>query len=199
MTAWRRVPKYLRPEQSDRRQRGGHHGDFRRASAVIACSSGLALACGFGMGGTSSTSRDRRSCCRTSTGCPTGLRRRVRPERLRLVLGTQVNGRLAGRFRLPSALLTCGLRHHGGGRQGLSSSSSLRARRPRRGVVPSLCFLFGSGFLGPNAMALALQRYPGTRQGRRPPSSGPSSSGWEDWPRRWRASAGRRTRTPWSS
>jgi DHA1 family bicyclomycin/chloramphenicol resistance-like MFS transporter len=75
------------------------------------------------------------------------------------ILGGLVNSRLVVHFR-PSALLTtgCVLMISGAAVllvQVLTEFAGLPV------FIPAVfCFLFGSGFLGPNALALALQRYP---------------------------------------
>jgi DHA1 family bicyclomycin/chloramphenicol resistance-like MFS transporter len=75
------------------------------------------------------------------------------------ILGGLVNARLVGLFR-PSALLTTGCLL-------MMASATVLLALVLTGFaglpvfIPAVfCFLFGSGFLGPNALALALQRYP---------------------------------------
>jgi DHA1 family bicyclomycin/chloramphenicol resistance-like MFS transporter len=75
------------------------------------------------------------------------------------ILGGLVNSRLVGRFRPPALLTTgCVLMITGAAVllvQVLTGFAGLPV------FIPAVfCFLFGSGFLGPNALALALQRYP---------------------------------------
>ena len=75
------------------------------------------------------------------------------------ILGAQINGRLVGRFRA-SALLTAGCVVMIGSAGVLLAVVATGFGGLTGYVMAVLCFLFGSGFLGPNAMALALQRYP---------------------------------------
>jgi DHA1 family bicyclomycin/chloramphenicol resistance-like MFS transporter len=76
-----------------------------------------------------------------------------------MVIGAQVNGALASRFG-PSTLLTAGLVTM------LTAGSILvtvvvTGAVGLPGVIPSLfAFMFGCGFVGPNAVALGLQHYP---------------------------------------
>jgi DHA1 family bicyclomycin/chloramphenicol resistance-like MFS transporter len=75
------------------------------------------------------------------------------------IAGAQVNGQLAAHFRAP-VLLTAGCLIMIGG--GALVLLMIRARSTGlAGFIPAaICFLFGSGFVGTNAIALALQRYP---------------------------------------
>jgi MFS transporter, DHA1 family, multidrug resistance protein len=76
-----------------------------------------------------------------------------------MVIGAQVNGHLAGRFG-PSALLTNGLITMVGGGTVLVTIVVTGAVG-LVGVIPALfVVMYGFGFVGPNAVALALQRYP---------------------------------------
>jgi DHA1 family bicyclomycin/chloramphenicol resistance-like MFS transporter len=75
------------------------------------------------------------------------------------ILGAQVNGRLVGRFRA-GALLTAGCVIMIGSAGVLLAIVATGFGGLTGYIASMLCFLFGSGFLGPNAMALALQRYP---------------------------------------
>jgi DHA1 family bicyclomycin/chloramphenicol resistance-like MFS transporter len=75
-----------------------------------------------------------------------------------LIIGAQVNGRLAGRIG-PSALLTAGLSTMAV--SGAVLVLIVLSGGGLAGVITALfVVMFGWGFVGPNAVALALERYP---------------------------------------
>jgi DHA1 family bicyclomycin/chloramphenicol resistance-like MFS transporter len=75
------------------------------------------------------------------------------------ILGGVVNARLVGHFR-PSTLLTAGCVLMMAAAAVLLVLVLTQFAGLPVFIPAVLCFLFGSGFLGPNALALALQRYP---------------------------------------
>jgi len=76
-----------------------------------------------------------------------------------MIIGAQINGRLAERFG-PSTLMTAGLITQASGGLALVAFV-LSGAVGLAGVIPALFLvMFGNGFVGPNAVSLALQRYP---------------------------------------
>ena len=121
---------------------------------------GYALACGLGMGGMFAYIAGSSFVLQNVYGLSPQMYGIVFAlNAAGLIIGAQVNGRIAGRIG-PSVLLTAGLTSMvlcgavlvavvGTGRGGLL------------GVIAALFVaMFGWGFVGPNAVALALERYP---------------------------------------
>jgi MFS transporter, DHA1 family, multidrug resistance protein len=159
VTAWRRVPETLKPEL---RSSGGLGATMGTMVAVgrDRVFLGYALACGLGMGGTFAYIAGSSFVLQNVYGLsPQWYGLVFALNACGLVLGAQVNGRLAGRFG-PSVLLTYGLITMAAAGAILLVIVSTGAVG-LVGVVPSLfLFMFGCGFVGPNSVALALQRYP---------------------------------------
>jgi DHA1 family bicyclomycin/chloramphenicol resistance-like MFS transporter len=121
---------------------------------------GYALACGLGMGGTFAYIAGSSFVLQNVYGLSPQVYGIVFAlNACGLVIGAQVNGRLAGRVG-PSALLTGGLIAMATGGMFLVAIVST-ATVGLAGVIPCLfLMMFGCGFVGPSAVALALQRYP---------------------------------------
>ncbi|MGO8862908.1 MAG: multidrug effflux MFS transporter [Acidimicrobiales bacterium] len=158
-SAWLRVPETL-PEQyrshDSLRSAPGSFVRIARDRVFL----GLALAYGFGMGGVFVYAVGSSFVLQNVYG----LSAQVYAALFAVggcgwILGAQINGRLVGRFRA-SALLTAGCVVMIGSAGVLLAVVATGFGGLTGYVMAVLCFLFGSGFLGPNAMALALQRYP---------------------------------------
>jgi DHA1 family bicyclomycin/chloramphenicol resistance-like MFS transporter len=121
---------------------------------------GYALACGLGMGGTFAYIAGSSFVLQNVYGLSPQIYGLVFAlNACGLIIGAQVNGRLAARFG-PSRLLTCGLITMATGGAVLLTVVATGAVG-LAGVVPALfAVMFGCGFVGPNSLALALQRYP---------------------------------------
>ena len=158
-TAWRRVPETLSPE---RRASGTVWSTLATMVSVgrDRIFLGYALACGLGMGGTFAYIAGSSFVLQNVYGLSPKIYGLVFALiACGLVLGAQVNGRLAERFG-PSALLTNGLITMATGGTVLVTVVATGAVG-LAGVVPSLfVMMYGFGFVGPSAIALALQRYP---------------------------------------
>ena len=159
LVAWWRVPetwpRHLRPS--------GHLWSTLTPMVSIARDRvflGYALACGLGMGGMFAYIAGSSFVLQNVYGLSPQVYGVVFAlNALGLIIGAQVNGRVVGRIG-PSALLTAGLATMAvcgavlvvivtSGRSGLA------------GVIVALFVaMFGWGFVGPNAVALALERYP---------------------------------------
>jgi MFS transporter, DHA1 family, multidrug resistance protein len=158
-SAWWRVPETLPP---DRRATGsvwstvGTMVSVGRDRVFL----GYALACGLGMGGTFAYIAGSSFVLQNVYGLsPQTYGLVFAFNACGMVIGAQVNGRLAGRFG-PSVLLTSGL-------VTMVAAGAVLVTVVVTGVVglvgviPALfAMMFGFGFVGPNAVALALQRYP---------------------------------------
>jgi DHA1 family bicyclomycin/chloramphenicol resistance-like MFS transporter len=159
LIAWWRVPetwpRHLRPS--------GHPWSTLAPMVSIARDRvflGYALACGLGMGGMFAYIAGSSFVLQNVYGLSPQMYGVVFAlNALGLIIGAQVNGRVVGRIG-PSVLLTAGLATMAvcgavlvvivtSGRSGLA------------GVIVALFVaMFGWGFVGPNAVALALERYP---------------------------------------
>ncbi len=159
VSAWRHVPETLAPEMRSA-------GSFWSTLAVMGSVArdrvfaGYALACGLGISalfayiaGSSFALQNVYGLSPQVYGLVFAL------NAAGLVIGSQVNGRLVS--RVPSLrLLTCGLTLiacAGGAIVVFVVTGAVGLL----GVVPALFLvMFGAGFVGPNAVALALERYP---------------------------------------
>jgi DHA1 family bicyclomycin/chloramphenicol resistance-like MFS transporter len=158
-TAWWRVPETLPPQ-------------FRASGSVWSTLAtmvsvgrdrvflGYALACGLGMGGMFAYIAGSSFVLQNVYGLSAQIYGLVfAVNACGLVIGAQVNGRLAARFG-PSVLLSSGLITMTAGASVLLMFVASGAVG-LGGVVPALfVVMFGFGFVGPNSVALALQRYP---------------------------------------
>jgi DHA1 family bicyclomycin/chloramphenicol resistance-like MFS transporter len=159
ISAWWRIPETL---PTNLRSPGG----VRSALATMASVGrdrvfiGYALACGLGMGGVFAYIAGSSFVLQNVYGLSPQIYGLVFAlNAVGLVIGAQVNGRLAGRLGA-SVLLTGGLvtMTVGGA---LLLAVVTTAAVGLAGVVPSLfVVMFGFGFVGPNSLALAMQRYP---------------------------------------
>ena len=158
-SAWWRVPETL-PE--NKRLTGrvwstlGTMGSVARDRVFL----GYVLACGLGMGGTFAYIAGSSFVLQNIYGLsPQTYGLVFAFNACGLIIGAQVSGRLAGRFG-PSRLLTAGLATMVVAGAVLFVVVSTRIVG-LAGVIPVLfVFMFGFGFVGPNAAALAMQRYP---------------------------------------
>jgi DHA1 family bicyclomycin/chloramphenicol resistance-like MFS transporter len=159
VSAWWRIPETL---ATNLRSPGG----VRSALATMASVGrdrvfiGYALACGLGMGGVFAYIAGSSFVLQNVYGLSPQIYGLVFAlNAVGLVIGAQVNGRLAGRLGA-SVLLTGGLvTMTVGGTLLLAVVTT--AAVGLAGVVPSLfVVMFGFGFVGPNSLALAMQRYP---------------------------------------
>jgi MFS transporter, DHA1 family, multidrug resistance protein len=158
-TAWLRVPETLPPPA---RATGSVWSTLATMGSVIRDRTflGYALACGLGMGGTFAYIAGSSFVLQNVYGLSPQIYGLVFAlNACGMVIGAQVNGRLAVRFS-PVRLLTFGLITMAtAGAILLTVVSTGAVGLP--GVVPSLfAVMFGCGFVGPNSVALALQRYP---------------------------------------
>jgi DHA1 family bicyclomycin/chloramphenicol resistance-like MFS transporter len=121
---------------------------------------GYALAAGLGMGGTFAYVAGSSFALQNVYGLsPQGFGIVFALNACGLIAGAQVNGRLAGRVG-SSALLTGGLIAMATAGMFLVAIVS-SGRVGLAGVIPCLfLMMFGCGFVGPSAVALAMQRYP---------------------------------------
>jgi DHA1 family bicyclomycin/chloramphenicol resistance-like MFS transporter len=158
-TAWLLVPETLPPPA---RATGSVWSTLATMASVIRDRTflGYALACGLGMGGTFAYIAGSSFVLQNVYGLSPQIYGLVFAlNACGMVIGAQVNGRLAGRFS-PVRLLTFGLVTMAtAGAVLLTVVSTGTVGLP--GVIPSLfAVMFGCGFVGPNSVALALQRYP---------------------------------------
>jgi DHA1 family bicyclomycin/chloramphenicol resistance-like MFS transporter len=158
-TAWLRVPETLPPQS---RATGGMWSTLATMVSVgrDRIFLGYALACGLGMGATFAYIAGSSFVLQNVYGLSPQIYGLVFAlNACGLIIGAQVNGHLAARFG-PSRLLTFGLVLMATGGVVLLTVVSTGAVG-LAGVVPSLfAVMFGCGFVGPNSLALALQRYP---------------------------------------
>jgi DHA1 family bicyclomycin/chloramphenicol resistance-like MFS transporter len=158
-TAWLRVPETLPPQ---RRLTGSVWSTLGTMVSVVRdrVFLGYALACGLGMGGTFAYVAGSSFVLQNIYGLSPQIYGLVFAlNACGMVIGAQVNGRLAARFG-PSVLLTFGLIT-------MTSAGAVLLTVVATGavglvgVVTSLfAVMFGCGFVGPSSVALALQRYP---------------------------------------
>jgi MFS transporter, DHA1 family, multidrug resistance protein len=158
-SAWRRVPETL---SEDSRATGSLWSTLARMVSVTRdrVFLGYALACGLGMSATFAYVAGSSLVLQNVYGLSPELYGLVFAlNALGLVAGAQVNGRLATRFG-PAVLLRGGLTVMlvaGAALLTIVTTGALGLP----GVIPVLfAVMFGSGFVGPNSLALALQRYP---------------------------------------
>jgi DHA1 family bicyclomycin/chloramphenicol resistance-like MFS transporter len=158
-TAWRRIPETLPAQFRAQNTWRSTAGDMTRISRDRTFVS-LALTFGFGMAGVFVWAAGSSFILQNIFG--------LSPQLYALVfafggcgwiLGGLINSRLVDHLR-PSGLLTTGCIL-------MIISAAVLLALVLSGFaglpvfIPAVfCFLFGSGFLGPNALALALQRYP---------------------------------------
>jgi MFS transporter, DHA1 family, multidrug resistance protein len=158
-SAWWRVPETLAP---DRRVSGTVWSTLRGMVTVgrDRVFIGYALACGLGMGGTFAYIAGSSFVLQNVYGLSPQIYGLVFALNAGgMVVGAQVNGHLAGRFG-PSALLTNGLITMVIGGTVLVTIV-VTGVVGLAGVIPALfVVMYGFGFVGPNAVALALHRYP---------------------------------------
>ena len=158
-TAWWRVPETLPP---DRRATGTVWSTLAGMVSVARdrVFIGYALACGLGMSATFAYIAGSSFALQNVYGLSPQLYGLVFAlNGCGMVLGAQVNGRLAARFG-PSTLLTNGLIT-----MTVAGTVLLTVVVTGAvglvGVIPALfVVMYGFGFVGPNAVALALHRYP---------------------------------------
>ena len=158
-SAWWRVPETLAPEN---RLTGsvlatlGTMVAVSRDRVFIGC----VLACGLGMGGTFAYISGSSFVLQNIYGLsPLGYGLVFAVNAFGMIIGAQVSGRLAARFGA-SRLLTSGLvtMIAGGAMLFIVVTGHVAGLA---GVIPALWLvMFGFGFVGPNAAALAMQRYP---------------------------------------
>ena len=158
-TAWWRVPETLPP---DRRATGTVWSTLAGMVSVARdrVFIGYALACGLGMSATFAYIAGSSFALQNVYGLSPLLYGLVFAlNGCGMVLGAQINGRLAARFG-PSTLLTNGLIT-----MAVAGTVLLvvvvTGAVGLIGVIPALfVVMYGFGFVGPNAVALALHRYP---------------------------------------
>jgi DHA1 family bicyclomycin/chloramphenicol resistance-like MFS transporter len=121
---------------------------------------GYVLACGLGMGGTFAYIAGSSFVLQNIYGLtPTGYGLVFAFNACGMIIGAQVSGKLTARVGT-SRLLTAGLTTMVAGGAVLFFVVSTRVVG-LAGVIPALwVVMFGFGFVGPNAAALAMQRYP---------------------------------------
>jgi MFS transporter, DHA1 family, multidrug resistance protein len=158
-SAWFRVPETLPP---DKRQTGSVASTLKTMGGVLKdrVFLGYVLACGLGMGATfayiAGSSFVLENIYRLS---PLTYGLVFALNACGLIIGAQVSGKLTVRVGT-SRLLTCGLVTMVVGGALLFTVITTGAVG-LAGVIPSLFIvMFGFGFVGPNAAALAMQRYP---------------------------------------
>jgi DHA1 family bicyclomycin/chloramphenicol resistance-like MFS transporter len=158
-SAWLRVPETLTP---DRRLTGsivstlGTMVSVARDRVFI----GFVLACGLGMSGTFAYIAGSSFVLQNIYGLtPTTYGLVFALNACGLIIGAQVSGRLTAQVGT-SRLLTAGLTTMVAGGAVLFLVVMTRVVG-LAGVIPALwVIMFGFGFVGPNAAALAMQRYP---------------------------------------
>jgi DHA1 family bicyclomycin/chloramphenicol resistance-like MFS transporter len=158
-SAWRRIPETCPPHF---RSSGGLTTTLTRMASLLRDRYflGNALACGLGIGGVFAYIAGSSFVLQNVYGLSPGLYSLVFAlNACGLVIGAQVNGRLAGRYT-PSNLLAVGL-----ATMICAGSVLLGCVLTGLGglgvVIPCLfATMFGNGFVSPNSSALALQRYP---------------------------------------
>jgi MFS transporter, DHA1 family, multidrug resistance protein len=158
-SAWWRVPETLPP---DKRLTGSIWSTLGTMVGVARdpVFFGYVLACGLGMGATFAYVAGSSFVLQNIYGLsPLAYGLVFAVNSVGLILGAQASGRLAGRFSA-SRLLTAGLATMVVGGAVLFAVVSARIVG-LAGVIPALwVVLFGFGFVGPTAAALAMQRYP---------------------------------------
>jgi MFS transporter, DHA1 family, multidrug resistance protein len=158
-SAWWRVPETLPP---DKRLTGSIWSTLGTMAGVARdrVFLGYVLACGLGMGAVFGYIAGSSFVLQNIYGLsPLAYSLVFALNAGGLIIGSQVSGHLAGRFGA-SRLLTAGLATMVVGGALLFAVVSTRVMG-LAGVIPSLwVFMFGFGFVGPNAAALAMQRYP---------------------------------------
>ena len=159
LSAWWRVPETLAPGN----RQTGSVGSTLKTMVMVTRDRvflGYVLACGLAAGGTfayiagsSFVLQNIYGLSATTYGLVFAI------NACGLIIGAQVSGRLVPRFGA-SRLLTVGLvTMIAGGALLFIVVSTRIVGIP--GVIPSLwVFMFGFGFVGPNAAALGMQRYP---------------------------------------
>ena len=176
LSAWWRVPETLPP---DKRLTGSIVSTLGTMAGVTRdrVFLGYVLACGLGMGATFAYIAGSSFVLQNVYGLsPLDYGLVFALNACGLIIGAQVSGKLAGRFGA-SRLLTAGLTTMVVGGAILFFVVQTRAVA-LDGVIPALwVVMFGFGFVGPNAAALAMHRYPHP-PARPPRSSAPSSSAW---------------------
>ena len=158
-SAWWRVPETLAPEN---RLSGGVLSTLGTMVAVTRdrVFVGCVLACGLGMGGTFAYVSGSSFVLQNVYGLSAlGYGLVFALNAFGMIAGAQVSGRLAARLGA-GLLLTAGLvTMIAGGAVLLVVVTGHVAGLA--GVIPALWLsMFGFGFVGPNAAALAMQRYP---------------------------------------
>jgi len=158
-SAWRRIPETLPEQFRDRGSWRSTAGSFIRIGRDRIFLS-LVLTFGLGMGGVFVYAAGSSFVLENIYG----LSAQVYAVLFAVggcgwILGAQMTGRLVGRFGA-SVLLTAGCVMMIVS-AGLLLATVLTGFAGLPGFIAlATCFLFGSGFLGPNAVGLALQRYP---------------------------------------
>ncbi len=158
-SAWWRVPETLLP---DNRLTGSIGSTLGTMLSLIRdrVFVGYVLACGLAASGTFAYIAGSSFVLQNIYGLsPTAYGLIFALNACGLIIGAQVSGRLVARFDA-SRLLTAGLvtMIAGGALLFVVVSSRIVGLA---GVIPSLwVFMFGFGFVGPNAAALAMQHYP---------------------------------------
>jgi DHA1 family bicyclomycin/chloramphenicol resistance-like MFS transporter len=159
VSAWWRVPETL---PQDKRLTGSILSTLGTMVGVTRdrVFLGYVLACGLGMGATFAYIAGSSFVLQNVYGLsPLDYGLVFAVNACGLIIGAQVSGKLAGRFGA-SRLLTAGLTTMVVGGALLFFVVQTRAVG-LDGVIPSLWIvMFGFGFVGPNAAALAMQRYP---------------------------------------
>jgi MFS transporter, DHA1 family, multidrug resistance protein len=159
-SAWWRIPETLPPHA---RLTGSVWSTLETMVSMVRdrVFLGYVLACGLGMGGTFAYVAGSSFVLQNVYGLsPLAYGLVFAVNAFGLIIGAQVSGRLAGPFGV-SSLLTAGLVTMVAGGAVLFAVVSTRVVG-LAGVIPALwVIMFASGFIAPNAAALAMQRYPG--------------------------------------
>jgi DHA1 family bicyclomycin/chloramphenicol resistance-like MFS transporter len=158
-SAWYRVPETLPPE---RRQTGSVASTLRTMAGVTRdrVFLGYVLACGLGMGATFAYIAGSSFVLENIYGLsPLGYGLVFALNACGLIIGAQVSGHLTTRFGA-SRLLTAGLTMMVIGGALLFSVVTTHVLGLPGVILTLWIVMFGFGFVGPNAAALAMQRYP---------------------------------------
>jgi len=158
-SAWQRIPETLPPEL---RSAGGMKTTFATMAGFLRDRRfvGAALACGFGMGGVFAYIAGSSFVLQNVYGVSSTMFSVLFAlNACGLITGSQINGRLAGRFStlalLSAGLLTMTIAG------GLFLVVVLTGVGGLGAVIACLfVMMLGCGFVGPNSAALAMQSYP---------------------------------------
>lgn len=158
-SAWRRVPETLPDELRTKGTLRSACSSFVRIGGDRVFAS-LALTYGFGMAGVFTYAAGSSFVLQDVYGfSPQVYGVLFAAGGAGWIIGAQINGRLAGRIRA-SVLLNVGCLVMIASAVVLLAAVHARSTGLLGYFPPVFFFLLGSGFLGPSAIALALQRYP---------------------------------------